>query len=89
MGVRLGVADKSEAREWRQPLAQSVRGGSHSNRRRHRHCHGQAAIAARRNADFVRSLVGRGRRLLGAAVAKNGLRLIDGFGRRPCGRESG
>jgi hypothetical protein len=85
MGVRLGVADKSEARERRQPSAQSEWSGSHSNRRRHRHCHGQAAIAARSNADFAGRLVGRGRGLLGAAVAKDGLRLIDGLGGRARG----
>jgi hypothetical protein len=89
MGVEFAAAGYGDARE-RRALAQSVRHGSRSDWRLYRHGHGQAAIAARSNADFAGRLVGRGGRLLGAAtVAEHGLRLIDGFGRRPCGRESG
>jgi hypothetical protein len=67
-----------------------VRDDSRGDRGLYRHCHGQAAITARSNADFAGSLVGRRGRLLGATiVAKHGLRLIDSFGCRPCGRESG
>jgi hypothetical protein len=89
MGVEFAAAGYGDARERREALAQSARDGSRSDWRLYRHCHGQAAIAARSNADFAGRLVGRGGRLLGAAVAKNGLRLIDGFGYRPRGRKSG
>jgi hypothetical protein len=90
MGVKFAVADYGDARERREALAQSVRDGSRSDWGLYRHCHGQATVTARSDADFAVSLVGRGSRLLGATtVAKNGLRLIDGFGCRPCGRKSG
>jgi hypothetical protein len=90
MGVILDVADQDEAHERREAFAQSARDGSRSDWGLYRHCHGQATTAARSNADFAVSVVGRRGRLLGAAtVTKHGLRLINGFGCRLCRRESG
>jgi hypothetical protein len=64
------------------------RGGRHY-RRRHRGRYGQAANAARIDADFTAVFVGNGYRpLRAAAVANNAIRLIDGFGRSPRGDET-